>query len=501
MKRGIPTEVPYYEGGNLSEPYTLSTDSYVEEEKLTYLLQSDIIRIQGNPYTDVDNMKMVNPSRFNIVKLNVPDMNKTNFPPEMGKMKVSLGSKIKIWKVIGVRVDVQGPQQPAVTGHTQTLLDPTDQGEDTPSTTPTQTIDWGWEHKQVQYLAVGCEPLMGTYEVMTDPKKGSVVTRKQMKISDGQLHEFGYGFTDLLTDKEVSYRVPAEMIYTKQPTVIPDEISMNSDLAGNKMFFSWKREAAGIRHMMRDYGLKNPEQPTGTSGSNSKPLLPDPMCALTSGMTSNSLDIFNRNYWLWKARGPNNGVLWNNVCYVSFVDNTRGYIHQFSVTSSNDEELSESEILDRELGSSYSGNGDKNVVLRHIKEYRVSLLVRLCTVTLEAKLVTQLWQLNKQWLNQIGFNWEVPMQMQPTIRDIAVNELKCSENEEEREEDIDCVEIHVNGETQVHWGQTHQFEHHSLVKEFNSHIKPLMEKSESTDQVPKRGGARGGATGAKRAKV
>lgn len=195
--------VPFTEGGNLSEPYIKSTDEYVTETAVTYLLESENLRLEGHPYKGLDKqVPFVNPSRFTVTELALPDMNKFYLPPLQGNL--SLNTEIFVWKLVGVRVDSQGPLQPATTGQTYTQSQPNDAGlanpntaeksdqEEDPAGTPNSdygpsiihhplhgtiydneganmattatTYNWGIEHKQIQLLAVGCKPLLGVYE-------------------------------------------------------------------------------------------------------------------------------------------------------------------------------------------------------------------------------------------------------------------------------------------------------------------------------------------------
>lgn len=183
----IPVAIPYSEGGNLTEPYIKSTDEYVKPTDVTYIVESECIRIEGHPFKKLDSHTVfVNPSRYNVVQLQLPDMNKLYLPPYQGN--ISLNTEVEVWQLVGVRVDVQGPLTPATTGQRWSAAKPSDSGDANPTesggatfitnggrfsdlesdpgteTDVTQTYTWGMEHKQVQILAVGCEPLLGYHE-------------------------------------------------------------------------------------------------------------------------------------------------------------------------------------------------------------------------------------------------------------------------------------------------------------------------------------------------
>ncbi|QYW06024.1 L1 protein [Papillomaviridae sp. Haddock_c6033] len=465
----IPVAVPYSEGGNLTEPYIKSTDEYVRETDVTYIVESDNIRLEGHPFKGLDDHNhLVNPSRFNVVQLDLPDMNKLYLPPYQGQ--IGLDTEVAVWKLVGLRVDIQGPLEPAVTGQCQTgsistdsgAVNPTqgifyerdgstiEDGDGDPDAALTTTYAWGMEHKQIQLLAVGCDPLLGVFEGKPSGENKNrdssqlVVgdtERVVVPIQDGFLHEFGYGNLDYENLCEDKTMLPIEMCYNNFPTLIVDKMTMANDKTGNAMFFCWDRIASGIRHTRNTKGINFPNNPsavgeTSDAAPDWKPQqhMPQAQSTKTAGMVSSGMDLFNKNYWLNKAAGPNNGVLWNNKMYVTFVDNTRGHIHMVTTYPQSDQAAA----------ATYDPTKTK-AYLRHIKEFKVTALVRLCHVKLEAKLITWLLQFNSKWLQNLGFKFNYPPGDGPFSGFREVFQPQLGSVQEEEENELRVIKIDCSG--------------------------------------------------------
>lgn len=479
----IPVAVPFTAGGNLKEPYIKSTDEYVRETPVTYIVESELVRLEGHPYmANSEKFKMNSPSRFTVVKLDLPDMNKLFLPPYQGK--IGLDTEISVWKLVGVRVDLQGPLATATTGTLKGLQQATDAGFQLPGEAEDNTIydadsaevkpiAWGLEHKAVQMLTVGCEPLLGVYEdrapkfntsssSTTDPGE---INRHQVEVEDGMFHEFGFGNSMTGPDKGLQMDttlMPVEYQFHNGPVLIPDKLAMDTDKTGDRCFFMWKKEASGVRHTRTVVGQKDGD------GDG----MPQALVTPTAGMMSNANDIFNKNYWLNKASGPNNCVLWGNMCYVTFVDNTRGFIHQLTTKAESGEE----EKYDPTKFKFY---------LRHVKEFKVTLLVRLCKVKLEAKLITYLLQINASWLRNIGFNFETPgTQLHGQFRDVLAMPAPFGAEEEE-EEQIKKQFIHIDctGHAELVCSET---SYHPLAQSYHAVVGvPPLKKAPATKRARK----------------
>lgn len=414
MHKGrIPVTPAFSEGGELTGDYVISTDQFVQETDTVYHIESDLLRLQGHPYkAHIPKVDCVNPSRFTVFKLIVPDYNKFHLPEQPGK--ISLDSTVYVWKLVAVRVDSQGVLTPATTGQADSAFVATDNGP--PSAAPSQQNGdedgedlesgtyvpnyWGMEHKQRQLIAAGCAPLDGVYETAdykTFTENGGTTTvtcelkRAVRSIEDGDLCEFGYGNRGLVTDAD-HRDAPTDMTNNDQPTLMPDFLGMTNDDIGDKCFFHVERDCVGVRHTGFVRGQ--------LSGDTDTTAASDPSCndvdswrSCTAGMVSSQLDIMNKNYWLNQSRGPNNGIIWGNQLYVTIVDNLRGFVHRNTRKKSGADD-----------GDDYDPT-KYQYFLRHIKEYKISAMVRLCKVKLEAKLVNYLMRINSQWLTNFGFSF------------------------------------------------------------------------------------------------
>ncbi|UDM59208.1 L1 [Trematomus bernacchii papillomavirus] len=466
----VPVALEYTEGGIPTEPYVKSTDEFVHETPVTFIVKSDPIRVQGHPFSGAakegDWPPLVSPSRFNVCKVTLPDMSKLIMPPLPGRQ--GLDTMVPVWKVVGVRIDVQGVQTPAVTGFSQTTWQATDAGV-TDGTQPKQTGDdldqsfcsqdsenadvtnyrWGAEHAQRQMMAIGCKPLKG-YSETYDDKKGYV--RTTYDVSNGDLHEFGYGNSEHGNTDDLT-TVPIEMVRHSK-VLLPDHITMENDDAGDSNFMIIERHATGIRHLAYN---KNPDAEATTGGAPFKNVTvnPDPLNIKTSGMVSSGNDLFNKSYWLNKAKGPNNGICWGNQLFVTFVDNSRGFIYRHTKSTEST------------TPSTYDPSKYK-YTLRHIKEYQVTVIVRKCEVSLEARLITQLLQFNKNWLANLGFKFSSGFKAPSSHSTFHDVEAPTEEDEEEAKEavaEVACVLIDCSGTATLH-NTLHSHSH--MARQFHS---------------------------------
>lgn len=269
------------------------------------------------------------------------------------------------------------------------------------------------------------------------------MVRKTKTIEDGNLHEFGFGNINPQTVHQDSTVLPVEMVFHNGPTMCVDKMSMSNDMIGNKMFCALERYGSAQRHIRSNQWFHGNEDPTAASTTTPKtswgslcqwipPLFPAP----SAGFVSNTGDIFNKNIWLNKCEGPNQGMLWDNKCYVTFVDNTRGftYIHTKRTASAGDNTTTE---------FGYSPEKTKFAV-RHIKEFKVTVIVRLCYIKLEAELINWMLQMNAGWLKNLGFKFHYPAESTAVkFRDLSENEpvnpLTGEAEEEESYIRIDCT--------------------------------------------------------------
>lgn len=283
-----------------------------------------------------------------------------------------------------------------------------------------------------------------------DTDKGDIV-RMTKDIGDGDMHEFGFGNIDYKTTSYDKTLLPVEMCYNNGPTLIPDKLGMQADLTGDRCFFMWERTAAGIRHTRHTNGLHFTNNPSDNTDVFAKcQNMVQQQNAVTAGMVSSTLDLFNKNYWLNKAQGPNNGVIWHNKLYVTHVDNTRGYIHM---------------ITEKGTDSSNYDPTKVNCFLRHIREYKVSVLVRLCKVKLEAQLIQYLLQFNKEFMKNLGFQFNPLMKSVSTFRDLTRAEEEVVEDPEDMP--LKVVSVDCSGQAQL---KNSEQSHHPLARSYHAAI-------------------------------
>ncbi|QYW06033.1 L1 protein [Papillomaviridae sp. Seabass_c17043] len=435
-------------GGELAGDYTLSTDKFVSETGTTYSISSDGLRLTGHPYHTTNTVGWVSPSRFTVFELQLPDVNKFKLPERVGR--IDLKSEKYVWKLVGLRVDSQGSIKPATTAQTGVWL-PSDNGCDitAPTTcfdaelqqscadlfteqeegenngenqTDLQYIRWGMEHSQRQLIVAGCKPATGVYEKFVKTGSDYHLERQTKDIQDGDICEFGYGNQSVAGSEDPS-SFPVEMVANPDNApMIPDFMGMLGDEIGDNCFFHIERNASGIKHTGHLEGTKSHDDFAKTTTPAWLAWMdkdPNGITTATAGIISHGNDIMNRNYWLNKARGANNGVLFDNKLFVTVVDNFRGQIYRWVEKASDD------------VKNDYDPTKNKFTV-RHVKEFKVHVIVRLCKIQLESQLVNWMLQHNKEWLKNFGFDFTGSVQSKP-IGIVDVHHEFYEEPEEEAE--------------------------------------------------------------------
>lgn len=148
---------------------------------------------------------------------------------------------------------------------------------------------------------------------------------------------------------------------------------MTEEVFGDRLFFFARREQLYARHaLVRDglVGDKIPEELYSKPiDSVHKPLSTDAYMVTPSGsLVTSEAQLFNRPYWLQRAQGQNNGVLWRNEMFVTVLDNTRGTTLNISVPKEKPFNEFKPDML--------------NEYVRHVEEFQLSFIVQLCKVHL-----------------------------------------------------------------------------------------------------------------------
>ncbi|ANG08974.1 L1 [Gammapapillomavirus 7] len=395
----------------------LSTDDYVQETALFFQASSDRLLTVGHPYFPVKDqtgkelVPKVSGNQFRVFRLKLPDPNRfalvdpTIYNPDKERL---------VWKLRGLEVMRGGPLGIGSTGHPlfNKLYDtenPTQYFQASTDNRQNTSLD----PKQTQLLVVGCEPCTGSYWdeakacADADVKKGACPPIQLVNsiIEDGDMCDIGFGAMNFDKLQQDRSGVPLDIVATV--CKFPDLVKMANDPYGDGLFFFGRREQLYARHYFTRSGVVGDnipqvdEQPTTKyvlSGDNAtqqaqSKISSSVYVATPSGsLVSSDAQILNRPYWMQRAQGMNNGVLWNNNLFITVVDNTHNTnftISQFNGAASSPPDT-------------YKAS-DYNQYLRHVEEYDVSIIVQICKISLEADILAHINAMNSSILD----NWNL----------------------------------------------------------------------------------------------
>lgn len=422
-----------------------NTDDYVQGTGYYFHAGTDRLLLVGHPYYDVTDpgnnetivVPKVSANQYRILRLDLPDPNKFAiadtcvYNPETERL---------VWKLIGFQLDRGGPLGIGATGHPyfNKYVD-----VENPNAYPAKQEDSGdyrmdmaFDPKQVQICIVGCTPPTGQYWDTTkfcenhrqDNGECPPIELRHTTIQDGDMCEIGFGNANFENFNHDRATVPLEL--TNETSIWPDFVKMSKDTYGDQMFFCAKREQLYARHHFTKAGIDGDVMPTTsywnpqTDGNlPQKELAPYAYYTTPSGsLVSSDSSIFNRAYWLHKALGANNGILWGNQCFVTVVDNTRNVNFNISIYKDGTKPPSDNNYQ-------YKAKDFKNY-LRHPEEYELEIIVELCKVSLSADIIAHLNVMNPRILE----DWELsyvpppPEGIQDTYRYIQSLASKCPDD-------------------------------------------------------------------------
>nr|AYA93442.2 MAG: L1 protein [Human papillomavirus] len=428
-----------------------NTDEYVEKTGYFFHAGTDRLLIVGHPYFDIvdpaDDKKITVPkvsaNQFRVLRLELPDPNKFAiadtclFNPEKERL---------VWQLVGLEVDRGGPLGIGATGHP--YFNKYVDTENPVAYPPKQEEaaldsrqDMSFDPKQVQMIIVGCAPPTGEYWDTTkfceshksSPGDCPAIELMHTIIQDGDMCEIGFGNANFESFSQDRASVPLEL--TNEIVLWPDFVKMTKDLYGDQLFFCTKREQMYARHYFTKAGIDGDSLPTHTywnpdTGKNYPQANLGPYSYYTSpsgSLVSSDSNIFNRPYWIFKALGANNGILWGNQCFITIMDNTRNINFNLSV-------YKEAATLPSETEYKYNSQHFKNY-LRHPEEYEVELILELCKVPLEADIIAHLNVMNPQILEDwdLSFIPPPPEGIQDTYRYIQSLATKCPSDDGPKE--------------------------------------------------------------------
>ena len=411
-----------------------NTDDYVVRTGYYFHAYTERLLLVGHPYFDVEdgNDKIVVPKvsahQYRVFRLNLPDPNKFAiadaciFDPEKERL---------VWKLTGLQVDRGGPLGIGASGHP--LFN---------------KFHWLFPRELLLYLVgssqslhsrnlshtylhpvCGCAPPTGQYWDVTKPcnklNKGDcpAIELLHTHIQDGDMCEIGFGNANFENFQQDRAGVPLEI--TNEICVWPDFLKMSKDVYGDQLFFYNKKEQLYARHYLTKAGIDGDALPPHTylNPQDQKPQKtnfgPYSYTTTPSGsLVSSDANIFNRPYWLHKALGANNGILWGNTCFVTIVDNTRNITFNLSIFKEDGDQAAQD--------YKYKAKDFKNYS-RHTEEYEIEMIVELCKIPLDPDVLAHINVMNPRILDEweLAFVPPPPQGIEDSYRYILSLATKC----------------------------------------------------------------------------
>uniref|UniRef100_A0AAU7E337 Major capsid protein L1 n=1 Tax=Eidolon bat papillomavirus TaxID=3141875 RepID=A0AAU7E337_9PAPI len=422
-----------------------SSEELIIRTNYYYHAGSDRLLCVGNPYFAVKTgatefIPKVSGNQYRVFRVRLPDPNKLALPdPNF----YDVDNEKLVWGIRGIEVSRGGPLGMGVTGNP--LFD---RNADVENPNNTETLSGtqgrprfnvGMEPKQNQLLIIGCTPALGEFWdktlACTAPGESAAVHNnpgdcpglelKSTTLQDGNMSDIGFGHINFKGLQEDRSGVPLEI--ADSICVYPDFLKMAKEAYGNSCFFSVRKEAVYTRHYFSKTGVVGEGVPNELffqdTTNNSGLKLPS---SVYMGTPSGSLvttegQILNRPYWLLKAQGRNNGILWGNQCFVTVLDNTRSLNFQINVKKENNLE---------------NWSADKVVnYLRHTEEYELALIIQLCRVPLVPETLQFLNTMDPSILSgwEIGVNPPVSSQLSDQYRFITSAATRCPDKDQDKE--------------------------------------------------------------------
>lgn len=413
----------------------LNTDEFVNPTDIFYHASSERLLTVGNPFFDVKTrngegadvitVPKVSGNQYRVFRVVLPDPNKfamsdsSVYNPEKERL---------VWKMRGIEIGRGGPLGFGTTGHPlmDRLADTENGKRDFPAGQNDNRTNVSMDPKQTQMFVVGCEPCLGEHwdvaehTVCEKYQPGDCPALELMStiIQDGDMCDIGFGALNFAKLQESRSEVPLDILGTI--CKYPDFLKMANEKSGDHCFFFGKREQVYCRHMYVREGPVGEQPPASLyyKGKGSRAQLSNSVYYGTpSGSLVNSdTQLFNRPFWLNKAQGKNNGVIWTNSIFVTVVDNTRNINFTISKheNGSNDE------------GLEYETTKYKHY-LRHVEEYELSFILQLCKVPLEPDVLAHIHVMNPDVLDQWNLGFVPPQNsgIESTYRYLKSRATKC----------------------------------------------------------------------------
>lgn len=367
----------------------LSTEEYVQRTSIFYHAATERLLTVGHPYhqivksvngEDTVTVPKVSPNQYRVFRVLLPDPNNFAF----GDTGIFNPEKERlVWALRGLEVSRGQPLGVGITGHP--LLNKFADVENNFQyangvAKEDERMNVGFDPKQSQLIMVGCKPQSGEHWQKGTPCSPSDIPAGACPplelvdtiIEDGDMTDIGFGALDFKQLNGNLSEVPLDI--AQSVCKYPDFVKMAEDPFGDTLFFYARREQLYARHALLRDGEMAEKIPEGlfmeSDGQTHKPMSTDNYFITPSGsLVSSEAQLFNRPYWLQKAQGHNNGILWGNEMFLTLLDNTRGTVLNISVSK------------DGSAVAQYKP--DKfNEYVRHVEEFQLSFILQLCKVQL-----------------------------------------------------------------------------------------------------------------------
>ncbi|AWK28226.1 L1 protein [Human papillomavirus type 222] len=425
----------------------LSTDEYVTETNIYFHAATDRLLTVGHPNFEILKpvtnevvVPKVSAQQFRVFRIKLPDPNKFAlidpdiYNPERERL---------VWRLKGLEVSRGGPLGISVSGHPyfNKYSDVENPNAYPPAQEDDNRLNVGFDPKQNQVFIVGCTPPWGEYWDIAKPCADRVlqpgecppIERKSVYIEDGDMSDMGLGAVNNKTFYEDKAGVPLEL--TNSISKWPDFLKMAKETYGDSMFFCGRREQLYVRHAFTKAGTMGDTIPEETERYFYNPTRGTPraeniassvyFAAPSGSLNSSDAQMFNKPFWLQRAQGQNNGVLWGNQMFVTVLDNTRATNFILSV-------YKESPPLNQDYN--YKAR-DFNQYQRHAEVFEMELVVQLCKVTLDPDVLAHINVMNPTILDEwdLAFVPPPPQGIEDTYRYITSWATRCPTAETNKE--------------------------------------------------------------------
>ncbi|ANZ90235.1 L1 capsid protein [Bos taurus papillomavirus 16] len=385
----------------------LNTEEYVKRTDQYYYATSNRLLTVGHPYWTIKypsgkiKVPKVSSLQYRAFKVTLPDPNKFVFSdpnfynPENQRL---------VWGLVAIEIDRGQPMGIGISGspYINKLEDVENPGKPANQAGKKDNrVNMAWDPKQMQMIVVGCKPCYGEHwghalkcaDQEAEDDKCPAIELKFTEIEDGDMMDTGLGAMDFRTLQANLSNAPLDIC--QQTCKYPDFLRMSQDIYGDRMFFCVKTEQMYYRHFFSHDGvvqeeippeMKIPGEVDGTYNYSGSP---------SGSLVSSNNTIFNKPYYIRKAQGHNNGLLWNNVMFVTIGDTTRGTNLSISVKK-------EPGIDDDGDGVTYAPSHYYEF-LRHTEEFELQVVLQACIVDLTPDTVAHLHQMDPTILD----NWSL----------------------------------------------------------------------------------------------